>query len=209
MIRARGFPGIAFTEASDGDARHDPAVRQVVSDSLGIPSEWAVVDQIHGSSIALATAAGNYGEADGIVTGTEMLPIAVSIADCVPVGIVGTESIAVVHAGWRGVAAGVVASALRVMSDAGDRVRGAVIGPHIGPCCFEVGSEVVDAIGGYATTTRTGSLGVDLAGAIGDQLSGIDVEDRSECTMHNERFYSYRENSTRERQMAVAWIPQD
>ena len=209
MIRTRGFPGIVFTEVGDGDLRHDMAARRTVSDVLGIPHAWAVVNQVHGASIAVAHSAGNVAQADGILTRVAMLPIAVSVADCVPVVIVGTDSIAVVHAGWRGVAAGVVGNALRAMNASEDRVRGAVLGPHIGPCCFEVGSEVVEAIGGYATTTSKGSLSVDLASAIRDQLDGVEIESESVCTMHDDRFYSYRRNATPKRQMAVAWIPED
>jgi hypothetical protein len=209
MILARGFPGIAFTEVSDGDLRHDMAARRTVSDTLGIPNGWAVVNQVHGSDIAVARSQGNLGEADGIVTRVAMLPIAVSIADCVPVVIVGTGSVAVVHAGWRGVASGVVRSALLAMDASDDRVQGAVIGPHIGPCCFEVGPEVVEAVGGYARTTSEGSMSVDLASAIRDQLGGVEIESGPECTLHDDRFYSHRRNATRKRQMAVAWIPQD
>jgi YfiH family protein len=209
MILARGFPGIAFTEVSDGDLRHDMVARRTVSDILEIPHGWAVANQVHGSHIAVAHSAGNLGEADGIVTSVAMLPIAVSIADCVPVAIVGTGSVAVVHAGWRGVASGVVGSALHAMDASGGRVLGAVIGPHIGPCCFEVGPEVVDAVGGHATTTSEGSLSVDLASAIRDQLGGIEIESGPGCTMHDDRFYSHRRNATRKRQMAVAWISQD
>jgi hypothetical protein len=209
MILARGFPGIAFTDVGDGDVRHDMAARRTVSDTLGIPHGWAVANQVHGSQIDIARSPGNLGEADGIVTSVSMLPIAVSIADCVPVVIVGTSSVAVVHAGWRGVASGVVRSALGAINASGDRVRGAVVGPHIGPCCFEVGPEVVEAIGGYATTTSEGSLSVDLSSAIRDQLGGVEMESSPECTMHDDRFYSYRRNGTRKRQMAVAWIPKD
>lgn len=209
MILARGFPGIVFTEVKDGDLRHDMVARRAVSDTLGIPHGWAVANQVHGSHIAIARSAGNLGEADGIVTSVTMLPIAVSVADCVPVVLLGACSVAVVHAGWRGVASGVVGSALRTMDDSGDRVQGAVIGPHIGPCCFEVGSEVVDAVGGYATRTSKGTLSVDLASAIRDQLIGVEIESEVECTMHDDRFYSHRRNATKERQMAVAWISQD
>jgi len=209
MILARGFPGIAFTEVGDGDLRHDMVARRTVADTLGIPHGWALANQVHGSHVAIACSAGNVGEADGIVTRVSMLPIAVSVADCVPVAIVGTGSVAVIHAGWRGVASGVVRSALSVMDASGDRVQGAVIGPHIRPCCFEVGSEVVEAVGGYATTTSEGSLSVDLASAIRDQLGDVEIESGPECTMHDVRFFSHRRNATRERQMAVAWIPQD
>lgn len=209
MILPRGIPGIAFGEAHDGDARNDPDTRRVVSSLLGIPEAWATVDQVHGSTIAIATAPGHLGEADGLITRTRMLPLAIATADCVPVILVGLDSVAVVHAGWRGIASGVVEQALHLVHNAGDEVQSAVIGPHIGPCCYEVGTDVVAAIGGYADTAKSGSLSVDLGAAVEGRLPRIDIEDQSRCTMHDARFHSYRENATRRRQVTVAWIPRD
>jgi YfiH family protein len=209
MIQARGLPGIAFGQADDGDLRRDPKARRVLSRALGIPDTWAVVDQVHGSTIVHATLPGNLGSADGIITETPMLPIAIATADCVPVVIVGMTSRAIVHAGWRGVAAGIVRRTVRAMGDAGDDARRAVIGPHIGSCCYEVGPDVVDAIGGHGARTRDGSLSADLGVAILAQLEGIEVEQEEMCTMDDTRFHSYRRDATRQRQMAVAWIPRD
>jgi copper oxidase (laccase) domain-containing protein len=115
----------------------------------------------------------------------------------------------IVHAGWRGVVAGVVRQAVHVMEAKGDRACGAVIGPHIGPCCYEVGPDVVDAIGGHGAMTKSGRPSVDLGAAVREQLGGIDVEDTGMCTMHEPRFHSYRQDATKQRQVAVAWIPQD
>jgi YfiH family protein len=208
MIRPQGFPGIAFGEAVDGDPRDDLAARSAVSDELGISAEWVLVDQVHGSRVVVATGPGHLGPADGIITRVPWLPIVVATADCVPVVIIGRDSVGIIHAGWRGVAAGIVQGASRTIHHAGDEVLEAVIGPHIGPCCYEVGDEVVASIGGYAETTSAGSRSVDLAAAIRDQLSGVDVHDSSPCTMHDSRFNSFRENATPLRQVTVAWIPQ-
>jgi YfiH family protein len=209
MILPRGFPGIAFGEAGDGDLRADLAARSEASHALGIPSAWAFVRQVHGTTVVRASAAGDLGEADGIFTQTRMLPMAVATADCVPVVIIGMTSRVIVHAGWRGVAAGVVRKAVHVMEEEGDRAYGAVVGPHIGPCCYEVGPDVVAAIGGHGAVTRSGSLSVDLGAAIREQLGGIDVGGDEMCTMHDPRFHSYRQDATTQRQIAVAWIPQD
>ena len=208
MIQPRDLPGIAFGQVSDGDLRSDSEARRATSRTLGIPDAWAVVDQVHGSVIVRATSQGNLGSADGIITETPNLPIAIATADCVPVVIVGMRSRAIVHAGWRGVGAGIVRKAVRVMGDGGDHPRRAVIGPHIGPCCYEVGQDVVNAIGGHSARTRIGSLSVDLGAAIRAQLEGIDVEHEEMCTMHDTRFHSYRRDATTQRQMAVAWIPE-
>lgn len=209
MIRPRGFPGVCFGESRDGDPRSDLAARSRFCRVLDIPEAWAVIDQIHGSDIVLANGPGQLGEADGIMTSIRLLPIAVATADCVPVVLVGRRTVAVIHAGWRGVASGIVGEAFRIMQDEGSPVSAAVIGPHIGPCCYEVGSDVIEAVGGFAGSTTDGGLSVDLSGAVRAQLPGVDVKDLDECTMHESRFYSHRENATPHRQVTVTWIPQD
>lgn len=206
MIRPRGFPGVAFGESRDGDPRSDIEARSRFSEVLDIPQAWAFVDQVHGSNVVVATGPGHLGEADGLMTSVPLLPIAVTTADCVPVVLTGSQTVAVVHAGWRGVAAGVVAEAFAMMRDAGDQAGTAVIGPHIGPCCYAVGSEVVDALGGFADSTVSGSLSVDLAAGVRAQLPGVDVTVLDACTMHGGRFHSHRESATPQRQVTVTWI---
>ncbi len=209
MIRPRGFPGVCFGEARDGDPRSGLVARSRFCSDLDIPEAWAVVDQIHGSDIVVANGPGHMGEADGIVTSVPLLPVAIATADCVPVVLIGQRAVAVIHAGWRGVAAGIVGEAFRLMDDEGSPVDAAVIGPHIGSCCYEVGPDVIEAVGGFAASTTKGGLSVDLSGAVRAQLPGVDVTDLGACTMHEGRFHSYRENATSLRQVTVTWIPQD
>jgi len=209
MILPRGVPGAAFGTSVDGDPRRDPASKRTISRSLGISDHWALVDQIHGSEISIATAPGNLGRADGIVTSVVHLPIAVTTADCVPVVLRGSTSVAVVHAGWRGVSNGVVLSAVRTIKQLGDTVVAGVIGPHIGPCCYEVGPEVIAAVGGHGATTTSGATSLDLAAAIKAQIPTANMSDMDLCTMHDAPFHSFRRSDTTQRQVTVAWIPQD
>lgn len=209
MILPRGLRGAAFGTAADGDPRRDPASTRRIARGLGISDEWAFVDQMHGSKISVATASGSLGRADGIVTSVAHLPIAVTTADCVPLILRGHSSIAVVHAGWRGVSSGVVHNAVRTIEERGDSVVAAVIGPHIGSCCYEVGPEVVDAVGGHGATTTSGTASVDLAAAIKTQIPTANTTVVDVCTMHDPRFHSFRRNATSHRQVTVAWIQQD
>jgi hypothetical protein len=209
MIRPRGFPGIAFGEITDGDPRSAHTARAAMARELGIPDSWAIIDQVHGTDIAVASAPGHFGEADGILTDVPMLPMAIATADCLPVVLVGSKSVAVVHTGWRGAAAQIVREAHQLFSERGDTVENAVFGPHIGPCCYEVGQDVVDAVGGYQRETTEGTMSLDLADAVRNQLPGIVITDGFGCTMHNDRFHSFRQNATQKRQVTVAWIPQD
>ncbi|GMQ93064.1 MAG: peptidoglycan editing factor PgeF [Acidimicrobiia bacterium] len=209
MIRPRGLPGVVFGESSDGDPRSDGEARRRMSESLDIPESWAFVDQVHGSDIVVATEPGNFGEADGIITTAPMLPIAVTTADCVPLVLMGAKSVAVVHCGWRGLAAGIIGEAVGLMEREGDAVVSALVGPHIGSCCYEVGGDVVEAIGGHTRSTTSGTRSVDLSDAVRARLVGVDVTALDACTMHDERFHSFRENATSHRQVTVAWIPRD
>lgn len=207
MIRAEAIVGVAFGTARDGDARSDADARRVVARRLGIPTDWATIRQVHGADVAVATTPGDHGPADAIVTRTPRLPVTVATADCVPVVLAGDATIALVHAGWRGVALGVVDAAATRMADLGDPPTRAAIGPHIGPCCYEVGTEVIDAVGGHGSHTTWGTTSLDLTAAIVEQLEGVDVEVIDACTLDDRRFASYRRDRTETRQVTVAWVP--
>ncbi len=209
MIVPPGIRGVAFGTRVDGDGRSDDARRATISAKLGISPVWATITQVHGTRCVHVSEPGFHGEGDALLTATVGLPIVVAAADCVPVALIGESSRAVVHAGWRGVAAGVVPCTLEMMDALGDRPITAVLGPHIGACCYEVGPEVVDAIGGFAARTRSGSTSVDLSAALRSQLDGIDVIDVGVCTRDDAAMASYREDGTLERQVTIVWIPQD
>jgi hypothetical protein len=208
MIIPPGIPGVAFGTNIEGDARSNSGGRAKFATALHISQHWATITQVHGSAVVFADASGHYGDADGIVTDVPGLPIVIATADCVPVVLIASQTRAVVHAGWRGVAEGVVVEAMRMIERRGDTTTAALIGPHIGSCCYEVGDEVVEAIGGFAATTRTGTTSADLARAIRSQLGQITVTDSGICTHDAANLASYRENGTTNRQVTVAWIPQ-
>jgi YfiH family protein len=108
--------------------------------------------QRHGREVAFVRDEGDTdpGHADAVVSTLAEVPVGVMTADCVPVllAVDGGRVVAAVHAGWRGIAAGVVASALEAMERVAaewHRVT-AVIGPHIGACCYEVDSPVIEPL---------------------------------------------------------------
>jgi hypothetical protein len=112
----------------------------------------ASLKQIHSGIVWVAHATGCIGEGDALVTAQPSVAISVRTADCFPILLADpeTHSVAAVHAGWRGTAAGVVRSALERMrsefgTDAGNVY--AAIGPGIGSCCYEVGVDVARQFG--------------------------------------------------------------
>jgi YfiH family protein len=207
MILPGGFRGAAFGTADEGDLRNDGAARTAAARSLGISPEWATVRQVHGNRVVEADAAGDLGEADAIITRRPGLPAAVATADCVPVIIEAEDAVAVVHAGWRGAAAGVVQKAAECLAGLGSVPVRAAIGPAIGPCCYEVGPEVVERFPDHAGTTSWGSPSVDLAGFVAAALGDIEIWASGECTFTSDELHSYRRDRTQLRQVAVGWLP--
>ncbi len=207
MIRPGGFQGAAFGTALEGNARDDIRQRRRMSQKLGISSDWAWANQVHGASVIDAVFPGSGGEADVLVTSVPGLPLAIATADCVPVILEGTGVAAVLHAGWRGIVAGVVSSALEHLQDLGVSPLRAAIGPSIGPCCYEVGDEVADHFPKHASKTRWGTPSVDLAEAISAKLSPLKIWRSDVCTFTSRRLHSYRRNRSMERQVTVTWIP--
>lgn len=207
MIRPPGLRAAAFALAADGDARHDRTAREAIAFGLGIPAAWGWARQVHGADVLLVTAPGDQGDGDALLTDTVGVPLAVTTADCVPIVVEGRTSVAVVHAGWRGLAAGVVAAALSAMRAVGDAPVAAAIGPAIGPCCYEVGDEVAGRFTAATATTTWGAKSVDLRAAAVAQLPGVPVWVSERCTMTDPELNSHRRDGTKKRQVTVAWLP--
>lgn len=198
-------PGVAFTDASDGDVRGDPVARRRVSHALGIDEEWAVVDQVHGNAVATARGPGLAGRADALVTTEIDLPLAVFTADCLAVCLTGDRGVGVAHAGWRGMAAGVVEHLRDAMRALGAEPSAAFTGPAIGSCCFEVGPEVAAAFPGQLRRTGWGTESVDLVAAARVQLGGLATDGVEACTRHEEPYFSHRRDGTIRRMAALVW----
>lgn len=145
---------------------------------------------------------------DGLVTADPGVVLMLRFADCVPVLLFDPvhRALALLHSGWRGMIAGVVNAGLRVMSDEfGTRPAETVVGvgPAIGPCCYQVGPEVVAetlrVLGPTAyslLTVRSGLTNLDLPGAVRMQLAqaGVrQIEMSGLCTgCHRDEFFSHR-----------------
>lgn len=206
MIVPEGVSGVAFGTAADGNPRLDPKALEAAAGELGITSDWAWVRQIHGARVERASVPGIGGEADGLFTTDPGVAVAVSVADCLPVALLAEGAAGLAHAGWRGAVAGVVEATATAMREAGHPPHTAVVGPGIGPCCFEVGPEVAEQFGGYLATTSWGTTSVDLPAAVSARAQPLRVIATAGCTHHDDRFHSFRETGTDRRQFGVAWV---
>ena len=144
-------------------------------------------------------------EADGQATAAPGLTPLVLVADCLPVALAGEGGVAMVHCGWRGLAAGIIeGGALAVDADA------AAIGPGVGPCCYEVGEEVLAAFASLGAGIATGGM-LDLREVAARLLrrAGVrTVEVMELCTScHPDLFFSHRRDGPETgRQGGLAWL---
>jgi YfiH family protein len=204
----RGDVEVRFTGRGPAGEREEVLQR---IDPEAPPLAWA--KQIH-SARALPAHPGKCGEGDALFGDAPDLALSVVTADCVPVVLAGPGGkLAAVHAGWRGLVAGVIPAALEAAG--GGTGWTAWIGPAIGPCCYEVGEDVADqvaAAGGpeVVVSGTSGKPHLDLVAAARHQLAALGVEEIhhvAACTKHDaERLYSYRrEGKGVGRNLAIIW----
>jgi polyphenol oxidase len=192
---------------------HGRRERDRLCEELGL--RWLCASrQVHGTTVQrVRTEDGSGGaaialDADGHATALRGVGVMVLVADCLPVLLASEGAVAALHAGWRGLAAGVLEEgvrALRELGGAGEIV--ALVGPGAGPCCYEVGGEVHAAFGG---AHRVGARNIDLAALAHERLvaAGVGrVERVGICTICDTRLYSHRREGERAgRQAGIAWL---
>lgn len=206
IIRPPGFRGAAFTAAAAGDMRRGD--RSAVSEELGIPFAWASLRQVHGTRVVEVDRPGRSGEGDALATARRGLPLAVFTADCAGVVLETAEAVAVVHAGWRGAAAGAVAEAVAYLElELEGEVLRAAAGPAIGPCCFEVGPEVAGLFPGRRSRTSWNTESVDLGAALRAQAPEASWWSAGACTRCGPGWFSHRRDGRPDRLAAIGWMP--
>lgn len=160
--------------------------------------------------------------ADGHATRLAGIGVMALAADCLPIALGGHGAVAIVHAGWRGLAAGVLEQgvlALRALGVEGDIA--AIVGPGAGPCCYEVGPEVHAALRPDAhtadspdppsvATPAVPATPIDLRAIAHARLqaAGVrDIRDVDACTICDPRYFSHRREGPRAgRQAGIAWL---
>jgi YfiH family protein len=244
MFELPGGGRALFTTRADGDLstsrddelEHGIRRREQLCERLGLG--WMCSSrQAHGTDVILVRALGGTGgqalaiDADGHATTLRGVGVMVMAADCLPIALGCDGAVAVVHAGWRGLSAGVLengARALRELAGATAPI-GAIVGAGAGACCYEVGAEVHEAFdGAYAlATSATSSPASPLEGhrqadrdparghldlrAIAHQrllAAGVaDVRHVDACTICDTRYFSHRREGSRAgRQAVIAWL---
>ena len=172
-----------------------------------LPAEPAWLKQVHGSRVLEAQS----GEADACVARHAGQVCVVQMADCMPVLFADTAGTVVgaAHAGWRGLAGGVLEATVEAMGVAPQKLV-AWLGPAIGPRAYEVGEDVRAAFAGYEFAfmpSRPGHWLLDLYAVARAKLASLkEVTGGGYCTYSDPRFFSYRRDRTRSRMGAFIWL---
>jgi YfiH family protein len=217
---------VVFTGRAEGDLGH--AGRWVAVDEVDgdvearrravVDRPWSWLRQVHGTDVVVVDApGGGAGQpGDALVTTAAGTALAVLTADCGPVALVSDEGVVgAVHAGWRGVQAGVIERAVAAMRDLGaGRVR-AALGPCIHPECYEFVAVELDrlaaALGeGVRGTTAAGRPAFDLPAAVASVLERAGAElvyVDPVCTACSPVHFSHRARGELERQAVAVWMP--
>jgi YfiH family protein len=213
-----------FTSLNLGILTEDDPARVVVNrtrlcNAIGADPDGATMAwQRHGATVTRAEARGIvmpgtvYDHCDGLWTDEPGRAMLLLTADCMPIALARAEgeqpAVGILHAGWRGLLAGIVAAGARALTSRG---LVAAIGPSIGPCCYEVGEEVAapfrEAFG--ADVVRDGKLDLWTSAERALRAAGVDRVQRLDiCTAcHGERFFSHRRDAGKTgRQGVIAYV---
>lgn len=239
-LHADGLPSAhwAFTDASAGSLRV-PEVGFGPSAELDdrrhriAPHPWTWLRQVHGDRVVEVDAPGEWvgAEADAAVTATLGAVLAVHTADCAGVLLVGDGSdpvtgdpvrvVGAAHAGWRGLATGVVERTVEHMRLMGADRFSWDLGPCISPAAYEFGEDQLDELcarlgDDLRSSTLDGEPALDLRAGVRAALAraGVDSGDGTgpavvPCTALDEGFFSWRARRDRGRQAAVVWLAAD
>ena len=226
-VRSGGVSAAPFATFNLGaHVGDDPAAvranRARLRTGLALPAEPLWLTQVHGTRVVAAAATQPGTEADGSFTDCAGVVCAVLTADCLPVFLCNRAAtrVAVVHAGWRGLAAGVVEQGLAAMGiSGGDQVL-AWLGPAIGPQAFEVGDEVRQAFvrlqpeAAMAFQKNTsGRYYADIYALARLRLAALGVTQvygGKYCTYtERQQFFSYRRDGQTGRMAALIWLDAD
>jgi YfiH family protein len=233
--RAGGVSGPPFDELNLGiftEDERDAVVenRRRLASALGFATDRvAIARQVHGAeliahpsprSVRCSFASYEVGSAEGAKT-DDGIPDAdghlvaeagmaalVFVADCVPIALAGPKGAAMLHCGWRGLAAGIIARGVEAIG-----ATDAAIGPSIGPCCYEVGEEVLEAFAGLGDGTAPRRM-LDLPEVACRLLreQGVErVEASGLCTScERELFFSHRRDAgSTGRQAGLVWLERE
>jgi len=205
------YASLNLGRKSGDDPERADENRRIACEAIGADVEKLALNfQVHSARVLRAVPAQRGEHADGLWTDEPGLPILAMSADCLPIVLarVGKPGVTVLHAGWRGLLAGIVAAGAEALG--GEKLVAAV-GPAIGPCCYEVGEEVAapfrERFGDDVVQGSRLDLWTSAERAL--RAAGVErVERFDRCTAcEPETFFSHRRDAGRTgRQGVIAYV---
>lgn len=211
---------IRFTHATDPDLAVGAAPegpQYCWSHFTAHPCTW--LHQVHGRRVVRVDSPGQHAGAlaDAAITAVTGAALAVVVADCAPIALIGPGVVGVVHGGWRGLEAGVLGAAVAKMRQVSSGSITARLGPCIHGECYEFGRGDLDRLVGrfgpsVQTRTRWRTPALDLPEVVRLELRrhGVALEkprpEEDRCTACGPGLWSFRARGDRQRQGVVAWI---
>ena len=213
-----GAAEVRFTTVEDGDfSDRAPAVPRAAAQRGVVDLPWKTVHQVHGVAVAVVDRTSDTAgtDADALVTTDSGVALAVRTADCAPVALASDGIVAVAHAGWQGLSAGVLAETVAAMRAVRSGRVIAALGPCIHPECYEFSPSDLDSVAsrfgdGVRSVTSEGRPALDVPAAVRAALAAEDVElvhDENVCTACSDRHWSHRARRDSQRQATVVWLP--
>ncbi len=199
--------------------------RERLEGQLPSPLSWQWLDQVHGTDVAVVESAGREITADALLTTRPNLVCCVQTADCLPLLVAARDGleIAAIHAGWKGLATGVIENTIAKMATPASSLV-VWLGPAIGPCHFEVGGEVRECFLS-PSSTKSAKSEIEACFASGKNpekfmadlyaiarlklrsLGIADIVGGERCThCDDEKFYSYRRDGVTGRMLSAIYI---
>lgn len=183
-----------------------------VASLVGVPRDRIVQGrQVHETVVARVDGPGPLAEGvDGHATAQSGLALLVLTADCLPVALAADGAVAMIHAGWRGLAGGILDEGVRALREVGGTGPvTAALGPGAGGCCYEVGDEVRAAFADVPAAQNGRHVDLKLVAATRLRTAEVDlVHDVGLCTMCSDPslFFSHRRDAgVTGRQAGIAW----
>ena len=181
-------------------------------------ASWTWLHQVHGNRVVVVDQPGACvaEEADAAVTTCSGAALVIRTADCAPVGLGSPEgAVAAVHAGWRGLMAGVIENAVGVMRSLGATEVTAALGPCIEPHAYRFSAADLEAVSArygrrVVATDDAGYPALDMPEAVRaalDRAGATLVADAQVCTHCSADHWSWRANRDNGRQATVVWVP--
>jgi YfiH family protein len=190
------YESLNLGRSTRDDSENVDENRQRLCETVGVdPERLALNRQVHGATVNRAEAGERTKDGDGLWTDEPDVPMLAFSADCLPIALArvkGKPGLSLLHAGRMGLLEGIVEAGVAAL---GGGPIAAIVGPGIGPCCYEVGEDILAAYRGRLGKRVIQGRNLDLWTAARDVLSeaGVEAVERVDvCTACDDRFFSHR-----------------